>query len=180
LQVRPDRTRRFPGCAKETAVKRLLPIGIALVLLGGTLAAAQSEAESKVLDDYVQMVKGDLTAKRDSALRTLVQLEPGQSDTFWDLVKAYDNDAKALREKRMAMLADFIKVHDQLTEAKAQELADRAFTLADERMALRKKYFQRMSDEVSTVAAVQFLQLQGQFETMGDLKIATAMPLAVK
>lgn len=141
---------------------------------------AQSEAEWKVLEEYVQMVKGDLTAKRDSALRTLVQLEPGQSDAFWKLVKAYDSDAAALRDKRRAMLTEFIKVHQNLTDAKADELANQAFTLADERVALRKKYFQLMSTEVSTIAAVQFLQLQSQFETMGDLKLATAMPLAVK
>ena len=68
-------------------MKKSMSIAIVMFLLGGTLVVAQSEAEQKVLEQYVQMVKGDLTAKRDSALRTLVQLDPGQSDTFWGLVK---------------------------------------------------------------------------------------------
>ena len=63
--------------------------------------------------------------------------------------------AQALREKRRAMLTEFIKVHQNLTDAKAQELANQAFTLSDERVALHKKYFQLMSKEVSAIAAVQ-------------------------
>jgi hypothetical protein len=37
-----------------------------------------------------------------------------------------------------------------------------------------------MSEQIGAVTAVQFLQLQGQFETMADLKLATAAPLAVE
>ena len=161
-------------------MKKVILVVLASLLLGGTLAPAQSEAEMQVLDQYVQMVKGDLTAKRDSAMRTLLELSEDESEKFWPLLKQYDKESKALRGKRRAMLEEFLGVYDKLTPAKAEELANVAFEIDNERNALRKKYFKKISGEVSAVVAVQFLQLQSQFETMGDMKLAAAMPLAVK
>jgi len=52
------------------------------------------------------------------------------------------------------------------------------FSLDEQRAALHKKYFDLMVERVNPVVAAQFLQLQRQFETMGDLKLATYVPLA--
>jgi len=161
-------------------VKKVMLIAIATLLVGGTFAFAQSESEMQVLEQYVQMVKGDLTAKRDSAMKTLLELNEEESAAFWPLLKQYDKESKAINKKRRAMLEEFLGVYDKLTPAKAEELANIAFELDDERNALRKKYFKTISGEISAVVAVQFLQLQSQFETMGDIKLATAMPLAVR
>jgi hypothetical protein len=161
-------------------VKKVVVIALATFLVGGTFVSAQSEAEMQVLEQYVQMVKGDLTAKRDSAMKTLLVLNDDESKKFWPLLKQYDKESTALRKKRRAMLEEFLGVYDKLTPAKAEELANVAFELDNARNALRKKYFKMISDEVSAVVAVQFLQLQSQFETMGDMKLTTAMPLAVR
>jgi Spy/CpxP family protein refolding chaperone len=161
-------------------VKKVLLIVIAALLVGGTVASAQSASEMQVLEQYIQMVKGDLTAKRDSAMSTLLELDKEESAKFWPLLKQYDKESKALRKKRRAMLEEFLGVYDKLTPAKAEELANVAFELDNERNALRKKYFKKISGEISAVVAVQFLQLQSQFETMGDMKLAAAMPLAVR
>ena len=48
----------------------------------------------------------------------------------------------------------------------------------NDRIQLREKTLQRMSQEISTVVAVQFLQVQYRFETMADLKAASYVPIA--
>ena len=52
--------------------------------------------------------------------------------------------------------------------------------LERKRTDLHEEYFNRMADEVSTVVAVQWLQLEGQFESMADVKIAEGVPLAIR
>lgn len=107
-----------------------------MLLLGATAVSAQSEAEMKVLEQYVQMVKGDLTAKRDSAMRTLVQVEGAQAEKLWALVKEYDHDGQAVRDKRRALIVDFLAAHDELADEASREIADRSFALQEERTAL--------------------------------------------
>ena len=181
--TRPDRSttsRQRSETGEDFLVKKVMLIALATFLVGGTIVSAQSESETQVLEQYVQMVKGDLTAKRDSAMRTLLELNDEESAKFWPLLKQYDKEKNALRKQRRAMLEEFLGVYDKLTPAKAEELANVAFELDNARTELRKKYFKMISGEISAVVAVQFLQLQSQFETMGDMKLATAMPLAVR
>jgi len=155
---------------------------IVSLLVSGAAVQAQDAPlgpdQNKVLEDYIKTVKGDLVGKRDSALHTLIQLSPEQAKVFWPITKEYDQEMKALREQRLAMLESFIEVKDELTSETATALAERALSLADQRNQVRSKYFKIMSEKVSPVAAVQFLQLETQFETMADLKLATAVPLA--
>ena len=154
---------------------------IASLLVSGAAVHAQSDLgpdQSKVLDEYIKTVKGDLVGRRDSALHQLIQLSPEQAKVFWPITKEYDKEMKALREQRLDMLKSFIEVQDELTPEVATELAERALSLADQRNQVRRKYFKIMSEKVTPTAAVQFLQLETQFETMADLKLATAVPLA--
>ena len=151
-----------------------------LVFVIPTVLAQDSAAETKVLEDYFKVVKGDLTAKRDSALRTLVQLSEDEAKAFWPLVETYDDEMAQQRKQRRAVIEEFLGVYDKLTPEQAQKLADRALDLDVARNEVRRKYFKLMAREVSPVVAAQFLQLQGQFETMGDLKLAAAMPLATR
>ena len=60
----------------------------------------------------------------------------------------------------------------------AKDLGARSLKVDDERNALRRKYFDLMSQKVSPLAAGQFLQLERQFETMMDLKVQSVVPLA--
>ena len=156
------------------------------LLLGAALAlpaltrAQEATSQAEMLDQYLDTVRGDLIARRDASLRAILQLSDEEAKTFWPLQKTYDKERKKLGDDRRALLQEWGKVHANLTDEKARELADRVFALDTKRTALRKKYFELMADAVSTVVAVQFLQLQSQFETMGDLKLATYVPLAVR
>jgi hypothetical protein len=136
--------------------------------------------EQQSLEQVLKMVRGDIEAQRNSALHALVELTEDEAKAFWPLKEAYDKELLAIGKRRLAAVQDYVEVQSALTAAKAQELGERFHQLDLERLALRKKYFDRIAKEVSPVAAVQFMQLQRQFETMGDLKVATMTPLAAK
>lgn len=157
-------------------VATVFPLGLAQSAGGDAEAASQTQA----LEQYLKVIRGDLVAKRDSALKALLQLTENEAKMFWPLKEAYDADLKKLGEDRLELIREYGKVYDKLTPEKAQELAERSFALDEKRNALRRMYFKRISVGISPVIAVQFIQLQRQFETMGDLKVATNLPLAVR
>jgi len=160
----------------------LLVIGTALACLVAQPARAEEETQAQVqtLEEYFKVMRGDLTARRDSALRVLVQLNEDEAGPFWALQKAYDAELAQISEKRLALMRKYGEHHETLTDEQATGLAEKFLALDDERTALRRKYLKQISADVSPIVAVQFLQLQRQFETMADLKVATHAPLAVR
>lgn len=163
-------------------MNRTTAIALALTLVASTLATgpsvAQQDADIAALDQFAAQLKGDLTRKRDSALKQMVDLEGDQSKAFSKIVREYDKEMKKVRKARMELYRDFIRTREALDSDTAADLAQRAFTNAEARTSVRKSYFDRVASEISPVVAVQFLQLQMQFETMADAKLSAAMPLA--
>lgn len=164
------------GFSRRAVLTLGLVVACALPATGGQPA----EANKQVLEQYFSAIGADLAARRDSALSTLIELTPEEAKLFWPMKKAYDTELNKWFDARFALLGEFDATHDKLTAETATALAERALKLDEQRTDLHRRYFKQMSEEISPVVAVQYLQLQGQFETMADLKIATHVPLAVR
>jgi len=160
----------------------LVPALLAALILLSLPAAAQMDASAKadVLEKFFEAAGQDLGARRNSALQVLLEINEEEKKVFMPLLKSYDKELSALFDARFEMIREFAGIHDKLTAEKATELAELALDLDEKRSALHRKYFRLMSEQISPVVAVQFLQLQSQFETMADLKLATNVPLAVR
>jgi len=139
-----------------------------------------SDAEQETLESYLKLVRGDLEARRDSALQGLLHLSATEAKAFAPLKQGYDQELRGIGNRRLAAIDDYVKVSSKLTPEDARRLGEVFHQLDVDRLNLRKKYFDRVSKDVSPVAAVQFMQIERQFETMGDLKLATRMPIAVR
>lgn len=172
-------------------MNKIKMLGLCVLLIGTALAwipgqparageKAQAPTQDQLLEEYFEVLRGDLTLRRDSALRALIQLKEGEAEPFWALQKAYDAELAQIGEKRVALARKYAAHHAELTDEQATGLAQKFLALDDERNALRRKYLEKISADVSPIVAVQFLQLQRQFETMADLKVATNAPLAVR
>ena len=162
--------------------KRLLPstlvIGGFLVLLPAARAQEPKDATPSYLEDHLKLIRGNLVERRESALRTLIKVDESQAKVLWPLKDQYDAELKKLAGSREALLREYVKAHPSLTPEVAKDLATRSLKLDEDRNNLRRKYFDLMSQKVSVLAASQFLQLERQYETMMDLKVQTAIPLA--
>lgn len=159
-------------------MKRLSTLGLAFLISLALAVTTAPVAADDSLDDLIQTLRSDLGQRRNSALSTLVKLDGEQKKVFWSLTKAYDKELREITEQRVAMIKEFGKIYKNLTPEQARDIANRSFEISDARTALHRKYFHRIADEVSAIAAAQFLQLQTQFETMADVKLAASVPLA--
>jgi hypothetical protein len=164
-------------------VSKLRILCIAMLSIGLALSAAppaDAQADKEVLQKYFQAIGTDLAKRRDSAMSVLIEMNDQESKAFWPLKQAYDAELKKIFEARFAVLDEFDGVHEKLTSEQATDLAERALAIDVSRTELHRKYFDLMSEKVSPVVAVQFLQLQSQFETMADMEIASRVPLAMR
>lgn len=158
---------------------KTLFIATAVAALSLAMPVQAQDAGKEHLEKYFQAIGADLSARRDSAMSVMIQLDDEQKKAFWPIKKQYDEALRAIFMERFQLISDFDAVHDKLNASNSAKIAERAFALEDKRTALHRQYFKLMSEQVSPVVAVQYIQLQSQFETMADTKVGAIAPLAM-
>ena len=139
---------------------------------------AQGDPEGDTLKQYMNTLKNELLSRRDATLMAIVTLDEDGHKELASLKKSYDKELLKLAGERMKLVRDFMKVHKALTADQADDLAGRYFEQEKQRQELHHRYFKMLSEKISPVVAVQFLQVQGQFETMADMERTKYVPLA--
>ena len=159
---------------------RIQSFAIAAAMVFAVICAgsAWAQQDTQALEDHMRAYRAKVSQKRDSALRTLLQLSDEKAKVFWPLQKAYDKELKALAKRDRALIRDFAKVHDKLTEESASDIGQRFFDLERERLALQEKYLKLVSQQVSPVTAVLYIQLQRRFEAQLETERMKYSPLA--
>jgi hypothetical protein len=69
-------------------------------------------------------------------------------------------------------------VHEQLTDAAADELARKAIDLERRRQEAKAKCYERVKSALNGRTALRFLQVEQQIQLIVDLQIAAALPVA--
>jgi hypothetical protein len=64
-----------------------------------------------------------------------------------------------------------------MSDPKADQLAQRVMTLDEQRLALRKKYYELLKKSLPTILVVRFFQVENQLQLILDLQIASNLPI---
>jgi hypothetical protein len=151
-------------------------MSVVIATLLASPAGAQSDTQA--VDSHIDEVRRTIIQKRDSALSVLLEMSDEQAAAFWPLQKGYDKDMMELGKTDQKLVREFRQAFGKLTAETASSIAERFFDLERDRLALQQKYFHQISESVSPVIAVQFIQLQRQFETELELERLKISPLA--
>jgi len=139
----------------------------------------QDPAESKELNDqaYIRLLRTDLKAKKEQIVREAMQLNDQQAAAFWPIYRDYDAELTKLGDEKLAIVQDYAQSFLSMTNEKADQLAQRVMALDDQRIALRKKYYELMKKALPTVVVVRFFQVENQIQLLVDLQIASNLPI---
>jgi hypothetical protein len=154
------------------------------MLLVGTTAWSQEKrvadpVQSKELNTqvYIQLLRADLQAQREQIIKEGMQLDEKQSAAFWPVYKEYAAAQKQLGDQKLAIIQDYANDFLTMNDARANELAQRIMMLDDQRLALRRKYYEALKKVLPTVLVVRFFQLDSQIQMLIDLQIASNLPI---
>ena len=67
--------------------------------------------------------------------------------------------------------------YDNITDAIADRLANQVINIEQQRIGLKKKYYDRMKEGLGATTAAGFLQVENQLERIVDLQIAAHLPV---
>ncbi len=155
----------------------------AVLLLGYGVSAQEKQlqdpAQSKELNTqaYIQLLRSDLKVSKRTLIQGSMQPDEKQSADFWPLYNQYDVEQTKLGDQKLALIQEYAHDFLTMTDAKADQLAHRAMAIDDQRLALRRKYYDLFNKVLPAVLVVRFFQLENQIQLLVDLQIAANLPI---
>jgi hypothetical protein len=142
--------------------------------------AATTETQDTNINAYVELLRSDVRSKKVAILTELMQFNDEQSAKFWPIYREYDVELQKLNDQKLAGIKDYANNYGSMTDEKASELGKLALELENNRIELKKKYFDKVREQLGGIVAARFLQIENQMLMVLDLQISSSLPVVEK
>jgi hypothetical protein len=161
---------------------RLTVAALALTAVTGLYAQekqVQDHTQSQELNDqaYIKLLRSDLKANSEQIVKETMQLNDQQAAVFWPIYQNYTAELSKLGDEKLAIVQDYAKNFLTMDNQKADQLAQRVMALDEQKLTLRKKYYDLMKKALPAVLAVRFFQIENQIQLLVELQIASNLPI---
>jgi len=157
--------------------------GVAHAEKVGTLStapAAETAAAAASSGNELEMFRFALEMDKEDFVKKALALDAKQEKKFLDVYYVFNAKLKALNDKRLAIIADYLSNIDKMTDAKAGELAKRTMDFRKKRIALDANYYSAVAKATSKSIAARALQVENFLQGAGDVAIGSKLPLIPK
>jgi Spy/CpxP family protein refolding chaperone len=164
-------------------IRRTLIAAVALNVAAASFTVAPYpavSAEEHISGSDAELLRADLRTKKMELVADRMQFTEKEADAFWPLYRKYEVELAAINDKKIAVIQEYLKSHDNLDAARAKHLAQQVFEVDQNTLDLRKKYFQEMAGVLSPKTAARFLQLERRLQQLLDVQLASDFPLIKK
>ena len=128
-------------------------------------------------DAYLELLRQDVRTEKVGLITEIMEFSDEESEVFWPIYREYELELAKLTDSRIALIKDYAKNYDSLSDEKADEIVNSALKLRAKRHDLVKKYYKKFKKALSAKRAAMFIQLEMQINTLIDLQIAAELPL---
>ena len=150
----------------------LLPLLLALAV-----PAVPTVAVADDMEKYVELMRSDLRNGKTELLTEALKLSDADGAKFWPIQREYETELAKVGDERIQLLKDYAANYDSLTAEMAKSLMDRAFKIESSRLAVLKKYTDKVTKAVSPSVAARFAQVEALVNSLIDLKLRAETPL---
>jgi len=140
-------------------------------------SSSATSAQDQNIQEYIDLLRSQVRQQKAEIMGAVMQLDADQAAKFWPIYSEYDAQLTKLNNLRMANIEEYARNYDQLTDAKADELIQKAFEYRKQRSELLAKYYERMKVSLGAIDAARFLQIEDQLLLIIDLQITSALPV---
>jgi len=141
-------------------------------------SASTTDTKEKNVEEYIELLRTDVRDQKDQIMGAVMQLDVDQAKKFWPIYEEYDVELTKLNKLRIANVLGYAQNYGQMTDAKADDLIQNAFSYQKERSDLLAKYYDRVKASLGAIQAARFIQIENQLLMIIDLQIASSLPVA--
>jgi hypothetical protein len=139
--------------------------------------ANEKEARTLNLTAYSELLRTDIHAQKVAIITEMMEFTEAEDKAFWPVYRECEADLSKLADERIALIADYAKNYETLTDAQADQLATKALDLEGQRQAAKAKCYGRVKAVLPPKTAVRFLQVEHQLQLLIDLQVSASLPV---
>jgi hypothetical protein len=128
------------------------------------------------LQAYEKLLRSDVTAKRETIVKAIMQLSDSESQAFWPIYKDYEAARAKLDAAEAQLTSDYASAYQGITSDQADRVMSKSLDLEEERAELRKQYYGKMKKAVSPIIATKFFEVDSQMQHIYDLQVSSKLP----
>ncbi len=142
-------------------------------------AIGQTGPSNDIVQTYVNSIRSDLSEGKVNLIGDTINMNAERAGIFWPLYQEYEKELFEIGDQRLALIKRFLAAHNtqKLDDLEAQEIAKAWFQQSAARLDLLKKYHILISDKLSPVQAMQFVQVENRVNMVIDVIIASEIPM---
>jgi hypothetical protein len=144
--------------------------------VSGLAQTAQTQAKP-MTDDDIKLIRQDVQAIKDDIIRDTMQFTEAEAAAFGPVYKQYAEEQHAIADKRLAVILDYAKHVDTMTDAQADSLTRRMLQIEDDTQALRKSYLPKFETALGAKRAAKFYQVDNRLTMIVNIQLASEVPL---
>jgi len=141
-------------------------------------AATPDATGNRDIDDKdIEQLRTNLRAMRKELMAQNMNLSAEEATKFWPVFDQYRKDAIKPNDERWALIKEYARNYDTMTEAQAQDYMKRATAVDQELLALRLKYVPAFEKAVSPQKAALWYQIDRHIDLMINLRLSSVIPM---
>lgn len=126
---------------------------------------------------YIELLRSDVKTKKVAIVTEVMQFTNEEANAFWPVYREYEFEFAKIGDARIALIKDYARNYETMTDEKAKELIQEALKLEGRRTKLKRKYFRKFDRVLPSKTVAKFFQLENQINLLIDLQIASELPL---
>jgi hypothetical protein len=147
-----------------------------LSAVAGIAQTAQVQAKP-LTDDDIRLFRQDVQSAKSIIIRHTMVFSEAEDKAFWPVYNEYADAQHSIADKRLAVIMDYAKSIDTLTDSDASSLSQRMLQVDDDTQALRKKYLPKFEAAIGAKRAAKFYQVDNRLTMIINIQLASEIPL---
>ncbi len=129
------------------------------------------------LNSYIELLKSDMKTEKKIIIAEAMQFSDKDSKPFWDLYGEYELEMDKLANKRIEYIKEFAENYPNVSNEIADDIMGKAFDYFEDRLDLKKDFYDDVKDVLGAFTAAKYIQLDQQIQLVIDIQVSAALPL---
>ena len=152
-------------------MRTLFALAVVTLMWTPLPANAQNSGET-------ESIRADLQAERTKLVAANLELTDAEGAKFWPLYNEYRAQHSKMGDRAIALVDDFAKNYDALTDEKAKELLKGQFEIENDRLKLKRSYAGKFEKVLPAKKVARYYQIENKLDAAVAYEAAQSIPLA--
>ena len=145
-----------------------------IVVMSFTLLISAEEDEPA---DNMEILKEAVKANKKLVITTNMKLTSTEAGNFWPVYDEYQKQLEKLSGQRIALIENYAKNYETMTDELALELLDTHMSIEAQRLSLQSVFVPKFKKVLPPLKVVRYFQCENKIAAIVNLELAGQIPL---